>query len=323
MNNCKERILLNLQVLRNISPQFKWLQHLNIDIQPTQTRKSRTICSKWSQTLPTLQALHVGEHDDPKSLHGTIVGPGPRKDTYLLKFLGLIPKWFGILEFHRGRICQTSLFWGFNILVSRVCVFCCPLHQNEGPEKIWKPWTQTCKKRGIVRWITSKQRHLHSCDSLRNCRARTNGIGKNETLFWWKERRFSSNNWSAQWLVGHHCIMTFVWSWRKHSNFRVLSEIWILSGFQPNLFDLLNMSPPFFQNITLADAPPPGETMVFHQHPPYQMTSGSWVLSLHHESGWGWMKLCFQRWSAHWTMVLCCFFFFFGYWTTQLYRNYI
>lgn len=109
MNNCKERILLNLQVLRNISPQFKFLQHLNIDIQPTQTRKSRTICSKSSQTLPTLQALHVGEHDDPKSLHGTIVGPGPRKDTYLLKFLGLIPKWFGILEFHRGRICQTSM----------------------------------------------------------------------------------------------------------------------------------------------------------------------------------------------------------------------
>jgi len=31
------------------------------------------------------KALHVGEHDDPKSLHGTIVGPGPRKDTYLLK----------------------------------------------------------------------------------------------------------------------------------------------------------------------------------------------------------------------------------------------
>lgn len=146
MNNCKERILPNLEVLRNISPQFKWLQHLNIDIQPTQTRKSRTICSKWSQTLPTLQALHVGEHDDPKSLHGTIVGPGPRKDTYLLKFLGLIPKWFGIPEFHRGRICQTSKSWGFNILVSRVCVFCFPLHQNEGPEKIWKPWTQTCKK---------------------------------------------------------------------------------------------------------------------------------------------------------------------------------
>lgn len=167
MNNCKERILLNLQVFRNISPQFKWLQHLNIDIQLTQTRKSRTICSKWSQTLPTLQALHVGEHDDPKSLHGTIVGPGPRKDTYLLKFLGLIPKWFGILEFHRGRICQTSMgvqhlsFPGVCFLLS-------------SPPK-WG--TRKCKKRGIVRWITSKQRHLHSCDSLRNCRARTNGVG--------------------------------------------------------------------------------------------------------------------------------------------------
>ena len=32
-----------------------------------------------------LQALHFGEHDESKSLHGTIVGPGPRKDTYLLR----------------------------------------------------------------------------------------------------------------------------------------------------------------------------------------------------------------------------------------------
>lgn len=31
------------------------------------------------------KALHFGEHDEAKSLHGTIVGPGPRKDTYLLK----------------------------------------------------------------------------------------------------------------------------------------------------------------------------------------------------------------------------------------------
>eukprot|EP00435_Cladocopium_sp_Y103_P048122 s385_g14.t1 len=31
------------------------------------------------------KALRFGEHDEVKSLHGTIVGPGPRKDTYLLK----------------------------------------------------------------------------------------------------------------------------------------------------------------------------------------------------------------------------------------------
>ena len=320
MNNCKERILLNLQVLRNISPQFKWLQHLNIDIQPTQTRKSRTICSKWSQTLPTLQALHVGEHDDPKSLHGTIVGPGPRKDTYLLKFLGLIPKWSGILEFHRGRICQTSIFWGFNILVSRVCVFCCPLHQNEGPEKIWKPWTQTCKKKGIVRWITSKQRHLHSCDSLRNCRARTNGVGKNETLFWWKERRFSSNNWSAQWLVTS-------WSPLHHDFCMILEETVQFQSTIRNLDSfrfstkpiwLAKYVPSFFSKHHPNRCSPFGETMVFHQHPPYQMTSGSWVLSLHHESGWGCMKLCFQRWSAHETWFFAVFFRVLNYPVTYL-----
>ena len=40
------------------------------------------------EMCPVSEALHFGEHDEAKSLHGTIVGPGPRKDTYLLKLLG-------------------------------------------------------------------------------------------------------------------------------------------------------------------------------------------------------------------------------------------
>ena len=32
------------------------------------------------------EALHADDHDEAKALHGTIVGPGPRHDTYVLRW---------------------------------------------------------------------------------------------------------------------------------------------------------------------------------------------------------------------------------------------
>lgn len=38
----------------------------------------------------------MDEHDEPHTLHGTIVGRGPRKETYLLKLLGRQKQAFGV-----------------------------------------------------------------------------------------------------------------------------------------------------------------------------------------------------------------------------------
>lgn len=71
---------------------------------------------------PVSEALHFGEHDEAKSLHGTIVGPGPRKDTYLLKLLGCMAALrfcrmirTDTMEWHgkKAEIVKTADRWAF------------------------------------------------------------------------------------------------------------------------------------------------------------------------------------------------------------------
>lgn len=69
---------------------FGWLYHHEVIKTLTGTPSSPSFLRDNTTTEGSTmarQALHFGEHDDAKSLHGTIIGPGPRKDTYLLKLL--------------------------------------------------------------------------------------------------------------------------------------------------------------------------------------------------------------------------------------------